>query len=396
LKRALAGLALAACGGTTVDALDGPGSCATTTGEVARVADEVVDSLGVKPTELRASDPIVRERLFELGARFILLDWEVFRDDVRMLADSLGLRGMITLEHPEEAAAALALFGNHAVAIGFRYNTPVTPGWGDEVRANQKRLHDLAKSSPDTNAVEVVGPNVESDAQIAAVGDLSAWVDVGAFYPAALGVNDPPGARAVADIERHRPVYPGRPLIVPQTSYSTGPGGVSEAVQAKYLTRLVLEHFRLGVRRSYVQSLTDGAGDAAAGASTGFGLVHADGTPKPSFRGLARLLALLADAGPSFSPGRLTFTIANASSDVHRLLLQKRNGVFYLVLWREVPSTDDDATESVDVAIGSDVRAVNAYAPLASSAPVLHTTSRAFTLAVPDAPVVVVIDSSCR
>lgn len=71
-----------------------------------------------------------------------------------------------------------------------------------------------------------------------------------------------------------------------------------------------------------------------------FGLLRQDYSAKPAYSALRNLLHLLSDPGPPFVGQELGFELAGDLSDLHHLLLQKRNGVFYLILWLEKPSYD--------------------------------------------------------
>ena len=63
-----------------------------------------------------------------------------------------------------------------------------------------------------------------------------------------------------------------------------------------------------------------------------FGLFDNDGkTMKPAGHAMANLIGLLADPGPAFQPGRLDFVVSG--DNVQTILLQKRDGEFWLALW---------------------------------------------------------------
>ncbi len=398
-----AGLAVAtlACDGVTVDALEGPGACFAQNDlpeETALAADEFVESVGMKVTGGTVSDPVVRERLAELGVRGLLLNDRVEPEEARTLASGLGLRGLVFVEDVERAPAALAFFGPSATSIAFRHSDETVPaGWGDKIRGLQQRLFALVKDDPATRHIQVVGPNVENDEQLAAVGDLSPWVDAGTMFPWRTAEYPlSPGPRAEGDLARHAPVFPGRPMIVEQVGIRVGgDDGVSESVQAKYLLRMWLEHFRLDIRRTYFAELSDSSASVTPDMSQ-LGLIRADGSLRPGFTALARLLALLTDRGPAFAPARLGLRITAPSATVHHLLLQKRNGVFLLALWREVDSTDADVAEPVAISLSTPARSLTLFTPIASSGPVRHTSGRELNLPVSDGLTVVEIELDCR
>lgn len=395
-------LALAsACDGSTLNVLDGPGACVSSgvvAGLQARATDDFVNSFGVKPLGLPLSDARVAEALTELGARHIVLSHWDNNDAPLALARALDLTGLVSTERPAEAVAALSFYGDRAEAVCFRDNSPVVDAaWGARIRAQQKQMFEAVKANASTRDIIVAGPNVQSDEQIAAAGDLTEWVDVGTFFPWTSELwRDPPGIRAETDLARHVPVYGALPLIAPQTGYDTSSAaGVTVGVQAKYVVRMLLEHFRLGVPRTYVADLADSVPGLEGGPSEGLGLLYSDGSPKPAFEALARTMALLADPGPRFVPGRLAFTVSPALPNVHQLLLQKRNGLFYLLLWREVPSVDADVSEAVVINLESPAKGMTLFSPVYGATPLQQGQGRSIAVNVPDSLAVVVIESAC-
>jgi hypothetical protein len=113
--------------------------------------------------------------------------------------------------------------------------------------------------------------------------------------------------------------------------------GVSEAAQGKYIPRLYLDFFDDGISHTAVYELID-EGDDRTDAELNYGLLHYDGSPKPAFTALTNLISILSDRGTSFAPGALTYGVTGSGSNVRDLLLQKRDGHFYIVLWNDVPS----------------------------------------------------------
>src|SRR5207245_10922866 len=71
-----------------------------------------------------------------------------------------------------------------------------------------------------------------------------------------------------------------------------------------------------------------------------FGLLRNDLSEKPAFTALERLIALLRDPGPRFTPETLDYTVEGAPPSLRQLLLQKRDGSFYLALWNQVSVWD--------------------------------------------------------
>ena len=57
--------------------------------------------------------------------------------------------------------------------------------------------------------------------------------------------------------------------------------------------------------------------------------------PKPSYYALRNLISLLSDKGTPVQAGKLNYFASGGSSDVHHMLMQKRDGSFYLAIWIE-------------------------------------------------------------
>jgi hypothetical protein len=102
---------------------------------------------------------------------------------------------------------------------------------------------------------------------------------------------------------------------------------------------MILEQLLHGVSRTYVYELVD-QGRATAGNDSAFGLARMDGSPKPAFTALKNLIATLVDPGPQVPPQNLQFTLVGASSNVHHLLIAKRDGSYYLAFWLEEENYD--------------------------------------------------------
>jgi hypothetical protein len=57
---------------------------------------------------------------------------------------------------------------------------------------------------------------------------------------------------------------------------------------------------------------------------------------KPEFHAVQRLLSLMSDQGPGFTPAPLLMSITGAPVDLQQAVVQKRDGRHYLLLWRDV------------------------------------------------------------
>ncbi len=130
---------------------------------------------------------------------------------------------------------------------------------------------------------------------------------------------------------------PGKPSVVTETGYMTQPSkpyDVPEEFQTAYTLRTLMEMYNAGIVRTYIYELLDEP------SSPDYGIMHTDLTPKPAYTGLQHMIQLLTDKGPRFTPGALDYTLPGVAPDVHHLLMQKRDGTFYLALWIEAPGYD--------------------------------------------------------
>jgi hypothetical protein len=158
--------------------------------------------------------------------------------------------------------------------------------------------------------------------------------------------------RAIAEA---RKVSGDKPILVTECGYHNrteeqGHPGVSEAAEAKYLPRLFFVYFNRGMTKAYKYELLDLKPDPGfTDMEKHFGLVRTNGTPKPSFLALKNLLHLLADPGPAAPSSSLAFQLSGATNNMHRTLLQKRDGTFWLALFQEAASYDAKTRRNLEV-----------------------------------------------
>jgi hypothetical protein len=132
---------------------------------------------------------------------------------------------------------------------------------------------------------------------------------------------------------------PGTPDMITETGYMAYPtatqaGTIPESVEASYIPRTVLLSFIKGIKRTFIYELVDEA------STTGYGLLANDFSEKPAFTALKSLIATLQDPGASFNPGSLNYSVTGNTNTMQNLLLQKRDGSYWLVLWLEQSSYD--------------------------------------------------------
>ena len=203
----------------------------------------------------------------------------------------------------------------------------------------------------------------------------------------------------IAEMSFKAPLASPRPTVVTETGYLSYLKGfwagsyVPEEVQAKYILRNYLRLFMQNVTRSFWYELADMDTDSTGG----FGLIANNLREKPAYKALKNMIGLLSDKGPSFTPGSLGYSLSGSLTDVKSLLFQKRNGVYYLVVWQAKSSYDQVSRTNTPVAdvsatltFTTPVSSAKTYLPTTGAAAVAtYNAPHAITLSVPDHPLVI-------
>ncbi len=339
--------------------------------EKARSADAFVDFVGVN-THVGYSDTtyadyegILKPRLLELGVRHIrdgTFNAEVLRKYLDLGKHDIKLLLITDSKRVVEKTHSL---GPMLFAIeGVTEPDTRREEWVVRTQHEQRKLYEAVKSDATTKDLPVV---VSSLANLrdspGKLGDLSPFLDFGNMHPYAAG--NPPSRhwgwglsmeRAIAEA---RKVSGDKPILVTECGYhnrveNQGHPGVTEAAEAKYLSRLMFVYFNRGMTKAYKYELLDLKPDPdGSDMERHFGLVRANGTPKPSFYALKNLLHLLSDPGPAPQTGSLAFELSGATTNLYHTLLQKRDGTFWLALFIEAVSYDSKARRDLKVSAQS-------------------------------------------
>ncbi|NDJ16018.1 hypothetical protein [Myxacorys almedinensis] len=380
--------------------------------ENAKSAYAFVDSIGVA-THLRYLDTtygrygnLVEPRLRELGIRHIRDGGNNsdFFAKLNRLA-RFGIRSTLVFDPrdkltPDNAVSVLKKVLPSVVAIegpnewDIHNLTYKGKGFPAGVRTYQTELYQAVKRDPTTAKIAVLTPSIAHPENAAKVGSLKGVSDYGNLHIYAGG-----GVPAL-DFESKwipltRKMTSDRTLIVTETGWhnavndrNAGQKGVPEQVSAKYIPRVFLEYFNRGIKRTFLYELLDerSRGDQ----ESNFGIIRANGVPKPAFIALQNLIRVLNDPPNSAASGSLSYTLSGNVSNIHRTLLQKRNGDFYLVLWLHTESNERLKTQRVTLNLGTPTQLAETYFPNRSSAVMAkYRSPRQITLDVPDAPLIV-------
>lgn len=386
---------------------------ANTIRERAKPADTFIDSIGIA-THLRYIDTsygrfedVVEPRLRELGIRHI-------RDggnDPKMYAKmrrlgAQGIRSTLVMD-PRDNITPQNVVDQVKQALPYVAGVEGPNEWDvnadrmsykgksfpEGLRNYQADMFRALKSDRATANIPVLAPSMAQPENGQKVGSLAAYSELGNMHSYSGG--RVPGQ----DFDwRWLPLtkqFSGdRPIIVTETGYHnaihdrvTTHKAVTEQVSAKYIPRTYLEFFNRGIKRTFIYELMDQR--PAPDQENNFGIIRADGTPKPAFYAVRNLIRILNDQPSSSAPGSLSYYFSGNVKDLRHTLLQKRNGDFYLVMWLNTESTDAIKTQQVSVNLLTPTKAAATFLPnRSSSATATFSAPRRVTMDVPDAPII--------
>lgn len=396
----------------------------------ARPADSFVDSIGVNVHLGFTDTPYFEEydgvaaALEQLGVRHVrdVLYRDSSEDQYEAIDDlaSRGIGSTLVLGSPADGASGLeelitSLKSKLAGAVDAvegpnEYST--TSGdaeWVNHLTAYQQQLDAEINADPALEDLPVIGPSIVHGDQDE-LGNVSSYLDYGNIHSYPQG--NPPD-KLGSFITRAELNSGTKPIAATETGYHTALNWsgeqppVSEAAMATYVPRLFLEYFRWGIVRTFSYELLDEFPNPALDQREDhFGLLRNDLAPKPAFTALANTIAILEDPGPAFVPGSLDYTLSEngvdfpgpESTGLHRVLMNKRDGSFYLALWRTTSVWDPAKQESiaapaepVTVTVKPGIESAVEYLPNDSSAPVWSLTKPADPVSVEVGPRVVIL-----
>lgn len=330
----------------------------------ARPADSFVESIGVNVHFSSPGTPYddrfdeVEGDLEQLGVRHVRDSLFVGVPDLygrlRDLADR-GIDSTLIVGDPEDGSWVLSeLLAIVREELGGAVDALEGPNefstrggaeWQPHLVAYQRRLYEAVKGDPSLASLPVIGPSIVHGDQ-EALGDVSDWLDFGNIHSYPQG-NPPDNIGSFV----HRAEFNSgsKPILATETGYDTALNWtgenppVPEQAMATYMPRLFFEYFRWGIVRTFAYELVDEHDDPGmAEREDHFGLLLNDLSEKPAFSALCNTIAILEDPGLAFAPDSLSYTLSEAGTELvggegpelHKVLLQKRDGSFYLALWR--------------------------------------------------------------
>jgi hypothetical protein len=267
------------------------------------------------------------------------------------------------------------------------------PDWAPALRSYQKQLYRAVKANRSLDHLPVVAPSMAFRDNYRQLGAMRGVSNV-------ANSHDYTGGRV--------PTYQLRELLpqvrrmagnsqtyVTETGYhnamntSDGHRPVPERVSGVYLPRTLLGNFAHGIDRTYLYELIDEWDEGnLTNPEANFGLLHHDWSPKPAYTAIKNLMDLVADPGRVTTPTDLAYRIAGAPSDLQQVLLQKSDGTYLLMLWRDQTIYNPDtqkpvAAPAADVQVqlpGSDQ--VSVYRPNSGPGAVRNLVGRSVSVPV--------------
>ncbi len=269
--------------------------------------------------------------------------------------------------------------------------------WAADMRAYQRALYKAVRERPALNQAKVHGPSLARRMGYSELGYLGDVLDYGNIHLYSGG--DVPTNRMVEQLQNEKIVAGSKPAVVTEMGYhnalktsSTHPP-TSEAAVGIYTPRLFLEYFNRRVPRVYqyelYDSMVDRTSSGLANHEAHFGLIARDGRRKPAYHALRNLLALADDPGPAFTPGRLSYSLTRPGTlAISQTVLQRRDGRFVLLLWRNASVWDFKnraslpvSTVNVTIGLASAVREAKVYRPSLGALPrATHTATSSVTV----------------
>lgn len=366
----------------------------------AKSAESLVDSIGVN-LHLGYDDRVYNEfakikaSLLDMGIRHYRdgLENPAFKQHIKDRHNELGRVGIrgtfLASAAPAQDLASADLVAESLEAFeGQNEILNIYVRWEDAkrdaARQHQMDLFRAVKASPKWRSFPVIGPSAVGAEAYKALGDLSAYMDLGNAHAYPLGPAPAvPQSNYFKEMEAAGLVAPGKRFLVTETGYQTGNNKegnqrVSLEASGKYAPRLFLENFNRGIVRSFWYEFINQGTDP--GQESNFGLLSKDFSLKPSGLALKNLITVLKEASynsktrrwespnPAFKPGALDYTLSGETHNVHSTLLQKSNGKFYLCLWQEVSSYNIDNNVEADIAVAPVNVSLNLSTPVASAA----------------------------
>lgn len=386
----------------------------------AKSADSFVDSIGVNvhlTYDAYKDNGLIKSKLQELGIRHIrdgAYQESKFFEQLKDLSKTGIKATLIFSGNPIEEIVSTAkkLQGTIEAVEGvnesdleffnFSYKGQKFP---EGTRTYQKEINAAIKGDSATKHLPVILPSMgwgENADKLGYVGSLGDICNMHSYINL--------GQRPTADIDSyfipHAKTMCGDslPKWVTETGYHNAIShelGISEQAAGKYIPRVLLENFNRNIRRTYLYEFID-EGTDKSDEQANYGLLHHDGSAKPAFTAIKNMISLFKEPGARFAPGELDYTVKADNKNLHSTLLQKSNGDFYLIMWQDAVSWNNNSkkdvavtSKNVIVSLKTSANQLEIYAPSKSASAIkVVSATQEITIPVPDYPIILKVIGS--
>jgi hypothetical protein len=267
------------------------------------------------------------------------------------------------------------------------------PTWPQQMRSYMLSMHPRYKADPATKTITVLGPSFAKTRDSAPLlrsvfADAASYFDCGNVHDYS-GCN-PEGSTgggwglSLADAIARQRYGSTKPVWATENGYKMsgaqrGHSAVTQRAAAKYLPRQFLCHLVNNSPRLFIYQLMNHDEED-------FGLLDRAGNRRLQFHAVKNFIALFKDSGPAFTTGRLSYQLSGATTSVRQLVLQRRDGRFYLILWQPARSSVDAASDTqaddieppraaITITLGTRIKSARLFEPSFSGSPLRSYTS---------------------
>lgn len=216
--------------------------------------------------------------------------------------------------------------------------------------AYQTKLYEAAHRSAKLKKVGILGPSLIMS-NITQSPPMSTVSDFGNIHPYPGPFNpenrNNPGS-LLGYIKNSTSLFQGLEFLVTETGYhsATETGSqhlpVTEAIKARYITRLLIWYFINGIRSTYVYEAISSFNRGNTDPESNFGLLTHDLSPTPSYYAVKNLISCFTppNASRKISPPPLSVRVARGSPDLISAGFRRSDGVQLVALWRGTAGWD--------------------------------------------------------
>lgn len=235
--------------------------------------------------------------------------------------------------------------------------------WVQPTRDHQMLLYNTVKSDPATRPIRVLGPSLKTqnlDFSPRMLGNIDQFMEGFSIHRYLNPEQYPENRYTMSKLTAlFQYGSPSKPAFLTETGYTSAK--TSEASEAVYMPRIYLYNFDHGMALTDKYDLLDLSPDKS-NVPLNRGYIRYNRSVKPAFTAVSNLASLVQDRGSRFRPGVLDYTLSGNTANVYKVLLQKRDGTYYLAFWVALPIADT-VPQAIAVNLPSSVYAAAVVKP---------------------------------